>query len=49
MIPFKLDFVIDKVLKNQSFDAQTALKELTGKSLPKEEAETVWSRVLDHK
>ncbi len=49
MIPFKLDFVIEKVLENQSFDAQKTLKELTGKNLPKEEAEMVWSRVLDHK
>lgn len=49
MIPFKLDSVIEKMLENQSFDAQTALKELTGKNLPKEEAEIVWSRVLDHK
>ena len=49
MIPYRLDYTIDKILKTQDFNARKALKTLTGKSLNRKEAENIWSQVQDHK
>lgn len=49
MIPYKLDYTIEKLTNTFSFDEQKVLKQLTGKSLNKKEARQVWSKVQDHK
>ena len=49
MIPYTLDYTIEKVLKTQNFNAQKTLKILTGKTLARKEAENVWSAVQNHK
>lgn len=49
MIPYKLDYTIEEILKTGKFNARQILKALTGKSLAHAEAETVWRAVQDHK
>lgn len=49
MIPYKLDYTIEKISSNFSNTAQTLLKNLTGKSLDKKEARRIWAKVQDHK
>ena len=49
MVIHQLDYVVEKVLKNQpSFEQQT-LKDYTGANYTKEEAKHIWKRVVDHK
>jgi hypothetical protein len=48
-IPFKLDYVIEKVLANQTESRRRVLKRLTGLKLSDLEAHIVWPRILDHK
>jgi hypothetical protein len=49
MIPFKLDYVIDRTLREGACEEQKALKELAGVRLAPEEARAEWRRVLEHK
>lgn len=49
MIPYKLDYTIEKVSKTFSSNEQKALQQLTGKSLTQKEAQQIWSKVKDHK
>ena len=49
MIPYRLDYTIEKILKNQGFNAQRILRTLTGKTLNRNEAENVWLEIKDHK
>jgi hypothetical protein len=49
MIPFKLDHVIDRTLREGACEEQKALKELAGVRLAPEEARAEWPRVLEHK
>ena len=49
MITYRLDYTIEKVLKTSDFNAQRALKTLTGKSLNRKEADNVWSEIQNHK
>ena len=49
MIPYRLDYTIEKILKDQDFNAQRRLKTLTGKSLNRKEAENVWLAIQNHK
>ena len=48
-LPFKLDYVIEKVLAEPSRTKKRALKKLAGVKLSKSKAESVWSHVLKHK
>ncbi|MEP6743099.1 MAG: DUF4032 domain-containing protein [bacterium] len=47
-IPFKLDYVIEKVATT-AWREQRTIKRLTGLNLPLLEAEAVWPRILEHK
>jgi uncharacterized protein DUF4032 len=47
-IPFKLDYVIDK-LANHAESERQAIKRLTGMKLPASEARAAWARILEHK
>lgn len=49
MIPFTLDYTIEKSAEAFSDSEQKALKNLTGKSLNKKEARQIWAKVRDHK
>jgi hypothetical protein len=49
MIPFRLDYVIEKSSEEGSCDEQKALKELAGVGLKPGEARAEWPRVLEHK
>ena len=49
MLPFKLDYTIEKLTKNSSNKEQKILKKLTGKSLSEKEAGKIWTGVQDHK
>ena len=49
MIPDKPDYAIENSLKTEHSSEQKALQELTGKSLPQNEAKTIWRRIQDHK
>lgn len=49
MIPFKLDYVIDRTLGEGACEEQTVLRELAGVRLGSAEARAEWPRVLEHK
>lgn len=49
MLPFKLDYTIEKITKKSSNNEQKILKKLTGKSLSEKEAGKIWTGVQDHK
>ncbi|MBA3243511.1 MAG: DUF4032 domain-containing protein [Acidobacteria bacterium] len=49
MIPFKLDYVIERTLAGQRNEEQRLIKELAGVRLTPQEARSEWSRVLEHK
>src|SRR5918998_6401575 len=49
MIPFRLDYVIDKANDRGACEEQEVLKELAGVKLPPAEARAEWPRVLEHK
>lgn len=49
MIPFKLDYVIEKTREGETGDEQKVLKELAGVRLSSAEARAEWPRVLEHK
>ena len=48
-IPFKLDYVIEKTIPNQTRSAARTLRQLTGVKLSRSEADRVWGSLLDHK
>ena len=49
MIPFRLDYVIDRTLREAACEEQRALRELAGVRLAPAEARAEWQRVLEHK
>ena len=49
MIPFKLDYVIERTLAAPRGEEQRLIKELAGVRLTDEEARAEWPRVLEHK
>lgn len=49
MIPFRLDYVIEKSIGGGACDEQEVLRELAGVKLPSAEARAEWPRVLEHK
>src|SRR5919199_1253152 len=49
MIPFRLDYVIEKTGAEGADEEQKVLKELAGVRLSPAEARTEWPRVLEHK
>ena len=49
MIPFRLDYVIEKVNVEGACEEQKVLKELAGVRLQPAEARAEWPRVLEHK
>jgi hypothetical protein len=49
MIPFKLDYVIERVLQERAGEEQGILKRLAGVRLSPAEARAEWPRVLEHK
>jgi uncharacterized protein DUF4032 len=49
MIPFRLDYVIDKANDTGACEEQKVLKELAGAKLRPAEARAEWPRVLEHK
>ena len=49
MIPFKLDYVIEKSLGQGPNEEQRLLRELAGARLAPSEAASEWTRVLEHK
>ncbi len=49
MIPFRLDYVVEKATAEGACEEQTALKELAGVKLQPAEARAEWPRVLEHK
>ena len=49
MIPFRLDYVIDRALGGGACGEQKALRELAGVRLGPAEARAEWTRVLEHK
>ena len=49
MIPFRLDYVIEKSSGEGACEEQEVLKELAGVRLRPAEARAVWPRVLEHK
>jgi hypothetical protein len=53
MIPFRLDYVIERTLQAASLTVgrreQRIIKEMTGVRLPRGKAREVWSSILDHK
>jgi len=49
MIPFRLDYVIERTLGEQPCEEQKLLKELAGVRLTPAEARAEWPRVLEHK
>src|ERR671926_337626 len=49
MIPFRLDYVIERALREQPCEEQRLLKELAGVRLTPAEARAEWPRVLEHK
>ena len=47
---YRLDYAIEKVLKNGfSSREQNLLREFAGRRFSREEAKSVWEKVLDHK
>jgi uncharacterized protein DUF4032 len=49
MIPFRLDYVIEKVSVEGACEEQKILKELAGVKLRPAEARAEWPRMLEHK
>jgi hypothetical protein len=49
MIPFRLDYVVEKTTAEGSCEEQKILKELAGVRLKPAEARDVWPSVLEHK
>ncbi|HEX8116597.1 MAG TPA: DUF4032 domain-containing protein [Pyrinomonadaceae bacterium] len=49
MIPFRLDYVIEKAGGEGACEEQEVLKELAGVRLKPSEARAEWPRVLEHK
>ena len=49
MIPFKLDYVIEQTLREQTCGEQKLIRELAGVRLSPAEARAEWPRVLEHK
>ncbi len=49
MIPFKLDYVIERTLAAPRGEEQRLIKELAGVRLTDAEARAEWPRVLEHK
>ncbi len=49
MIPFRLDYVIEKTVGGGECEEQKVLKELAGVKLRPAEARAEWPRVLEHK
>ncbi|MBV8860040.1 MAG: DUF4032 domain-containing protein [Acidobacteria bacterium] len=49
MIPFRLDYVIEKAGGEAACEEQKVLKELAGVKLRPAEARAEWPRVLEHK
>jgi hypothetical protein len=49
MIPFRLDYVIEKAAGETACEEQKVLKELAGVKLKPAEARAEWPRVLEHK
>ena len=49
MIPFRLDYVIEKTAAGGACEEQKVLKELAGVKLQPAEARAEWPRVLEHK
>ena len=49
MIPFKLDYVIERALQEPPGEEQGILKSLAGVKLSPAEARAEWPRVLEHK
>ena len=49
MIPFRLDYVIEKAKNEGASEEQKVLKELAGVKLQPAEARAEWPRVLEHK
>ena len=49
MIPFKLDYVIERTLSEQTCEEQKFIRELAGVRLSPAEARAEWPRVLEHK
>ena len=49
MIPFKLEYVIDRVLRERPCAEQALLRELAGVKLTPAEARAEWPRLLEHK
>ena len=49
MIPFRLDYAIERTLREQPCEEQRLLKELAGVRLTPAEARAEWPRVLEHK
>lgn len=49
MIPFRLDYVIEKAMGEGSCEEQEVLKELAGVKLRPAAARAEWPRVLEHK
>ena len=48
LIPFKLDYVIEKTLAEQTNELRV-LKRLAGVNISADEARALWPRILDHK
>lgn len=49
MIFYKLDYVIDEVLKNNPSEEQIFLKRYLNADFPKKDAKGLWERIVDHK
>ena len=49
MIPFRLEYVIERTLNEGACEEQSVLKELAGVRLRAAEARAEWPRVLEHK
>jgi len=49
MIPFRLDYVVERALRERPCDEQRLLRELAGVKLTQTEARAEWPRVLEHK
>ena len=49
MIPFRLEYVIEKTTAEGACEEQKVLKELAGVRLRPAEARAEWPRVLEHK
>ena len=49
MIPFRLDYVIEKTKDEGACEEQEVLKELAGVRLQPAEARAEWPRMLEHK